>query len=107
MNSRIMQLPIVQFALLSLYQHIYRWVTPLLCPPQDLSKDYLYLFQRAQIQQIGGRDARSTVRLGLESMLTRGVQEAFSKDGKKGKRAFSKTLHYKCLLGEINCYNIR
>ena len=33
--------------------------------------------------------------------MTRRLQEASSKDCMKGKRAFGKTLHYKCIIGAL------
>ena len=36
----------------------------------------------------------------LDGLMTRELQFQFSKDGLKGKRAFSKTQHYKCLTGK-------
>jgi len=41
------------------------------------------------------------VRLGLDALMSKELQESFSKDGKReGKRAFIKTKLYKCFIGE-------
>ncbi|XP_065655140.1 uncharacterized protein LOC136081613 [Hydra vulgaris] len=54
--------------------------------------------KKMAIKAIGGKDVRAKVRLGLDALMVRSVQDLFSKDGKTGKRAFSKTMHYRCLL---------
>ena len=51
------------------------------------------------IKAIGGKDVRATVRLGSGALMVRSVQDLFSKDGITGKKAFSKAMHYQCLLG--------
>ena len=38
----------------------------------------------------------------LDEMFTRNLQNEFSKDGLKNKRAFKNTKHYKCLIGNRN-----
>ena len=50
--------------------------------------------------QIGGKDVRTTIKKALDGLMARELQLQFSKGGLKGKRAFRKTQHYKCLIGK-------
>ncbi|XP_065656811.1 uncharacterized protein LOC136082218 [Hydra vulgaris] len=63
-------------------------------------KGYMKM-KKLQLRSIGGRSVRNSVKNGLDAMLTRSLQQQFRKDGLKGKRAFVKTNHYKCLIGAI------
>ena len=58
-----------------------------------------------QVKSIGGKGARNCVKNVLDTLMTRELQDKFSKDGKKGKCAFIKTHHYKCLLGKLNYFS--
>ena len=42
------------------------------------------------IKAIGGKDVRATVRLGLDALMVRSVQDLFSKDGITGKKSIFK-----------------
>ncbi|XP_047131951.1 uncharacterized protein LOC100198895 isoform X2 [Hydra vulgaris] len=55
--------------------------------------------KKIAIKTLGGKDLRASVRLALDALMARNVQNLFSKDGISGKKAFSKTMHYRCLLG--------
>nr|XP_012562834.1 uncharacterized protein LOC105847664 [Hydra vulgaris] len=55
--------------------------------------------KKIAIKTLGGKDLRASVRLALDALMARDVQNLFSKDGISGKKAFSKTMHYRCLLG--------
>ncbi|XP_065678685.1 uncharacterized protein LOC105848591 [Hydra vulgaris] len=55
--------------------------------------------KKIAIKTLGGKDLRASVRLALDALMARDVQNLFSKDGVSGKKAFSKTMHYRCLLG--------
>nr|XP_047124664.1 uncharacterized protein LOC124807134 isoform X3 [Hydra vulgaris] len=50
-----------------------------------------------QIRAVGGATPRKTIKNVLNAVMTQGIQALFSKDGRKGKRKFTDTAHYKCL----------
>ncbi|XP_065682387.1 uncharacterized protein LOC105850885 [Hydra vulgaris] len=58
--------------------------------------------KKIAIKTLGGKDLRASVRLALDALMAREVQNLFSKDGISGKKAFSKTMHYRCLLVEMD-----
>nr|XP_047126374.1 uncharacterized protein LOC124807853 isoform X5 [Hydra vulgaris] len=50
-----------------------------------------------QIRAVGGATPRKTIKNVLNAVMTQGIQALFSKDGRKGKRKFTDTAHYKCI----------
>ena len=52
------------------------------------------------MKAVGGATQRKTIKNVLNEIMTQGIQALFSKDGRKGKRKFTGTAHYKCIKGE-------
>nr|XP_047138786.1 uncharacterized protein LOC105848874 isoform X4 [Hydra vulgaris]XP_047138787.1 uncharacterized protein LOC105848874 isoform X4 [Hydra vulgaris] len=62
-----------------------------------------------QMRGVGGATPRKTVKNVLNAVMTQEIQSLFSKDGRKGKRKFTSTAHYKCIkdaiVGDKNGYD--
>lgn len=67
--------------------------------PEAFSKSYTSApkLTHFYFKQIGRKDPRSTVSFTLDAMFTSDLQRHFSKDGRKGKKAFNKNMHYRWL----------
>ena len=61
---------------------------------------FLSLFLAIANKENWGKRCKDYNKKALDGLMTREFQFQFSKDRLKGKRAFSKTQHYKCLIGK-------